>query len=68
MARQCLAQGVLITRQKTLPASPAGTKNEVFVPMPALKICLTTGLTKKEVEKAGVIIRHAVTKIMTRKR
>ena len=35
---------------------------------PALKICLTIGLTKKEIEKAGVTIRHAVTKIMTRKR
>lgn len=34
---------------------------------PALKVCITTGLSKKEIEKAGVTIRHAVTKIMTRK-
>lgn len=34
---------------------------------PALKVCVTTGLSKKEIEKAGVVIRHAVTKVMTRK-
>ncbi len=65
---QCLAQGVLITRHKTLAPNPTGTKNQVFTPQPALKICLTTGLSKKEVEKAGITIRHAITKVMTRKR
>jgi len=65
---QCLVQGVLITRHKTILPNPSGTKNEVFSPQPALKICLTTGLSKKEVEKAGITIRHAVTKVMTRKR
>ena len=65
---ECLAQGVLITRQKTLSAEPSGSKSEVFLPSPALKVCLTTGLSRKEVEKAGVTIRHAVTKVMTRKR
>lgn len=34
---------------------------------PALKVCATNGLSKKEIEKAGVIIRHAITKVMTRK-
>ena len=65
---QCLVQGVLITRHKVLPPNPSGTKNEVFTPPPALKICLTTGLSKKEVEKAGITIRHAITKVMTKKR
>ena len=65
---QCLAQGVLITRQKALSAEPSGAKVDVFDPTPALKICMTTGLTKKEIEKAGVTIRHAITKVMTRKR
>jgi hypothetical protein len=37
-------------------------------PQPALKVCLTTGLSKKEIEKAGIIIRHSVTKIMTKKK
>ena len=36
--------------------------------MPALKVCVTSGLTKKETEKAGVIIRHAITKIITRRK
>jgi serine palmitoyltransferase len=35
---------------------------------PALKVCVTTGLAKKEIEKAGTVIRHAITKIMTRKK
>lgn len=65
---QSLAQGVLITRHKTIPPNPSGTKTEVFIPQPALKICLTTGLSKKEVEKAGITIRHAITKVMSRKR
>lgn len=34
---------------------------------PALKVCVTNGLSKKEMEKAGIVIRHAITKVMTRK-
>jgi hypothetical protein len=34
---------------------------------PALKVCITTGLSKKEIEKAGITIRHAITKVMMRK-
>jgi len=34
---------------------------------PAFKICVTSALSKKDIEKAGVTIRHAVTKVMTRK-
>lgn len=64
---ECLAQGVLITRTKHLPAGGTG-KSEVFMPKPALKVAVTIGLNKKETEKAGITIRHAITKIMTRKR
>lgn len=64
---ECLAQGVLVTRTKHLPAGGTG-KSEVFLPRPALKVAVTIGLSKKETEKAGITIRHAVTKIMTRKR
>jgi serine palmitoyltransferase len=35
---------------------------------PALKVCITTGLTKKETEKAGIIVRHAVTSVMKGKK
>ncbi len=65
---ECLSQNVLITRVKTLPAGPSGAKTDIYTCSPGLKVCLTIGLTKKEIEKAGVTIRHAVTKIMTRKR
>lgn len=34
---------------------------------PALKVCATNGLSKKEIEKAGITIRHAINKVMTRK-
>lgn len=60
----------MITRAKNLPAGVGTTKSkqEIYVPAPALKVCMTVGLSKKEVEKAGITIRHAITKIMTRKR
>jgi serine palmitoyltransferase len=59
-----LANGVLITRLKSLPDN-VEPKQHV---MPALKVCLTTGLSKREVEKAGTIIRHAITKVLSKKR
>jgi serine palmitoyltransferase len=34
---------------------------------PALKVCVTSALSKKDIEKAGTTIRHAITKVMTRK-
>jgi serine palmitoyltransferase len=37
-------------------------------PTPALKVCVTNGLTKKETEKAGVVIRHAITKVVSRRK
>lgn len=49
-----------------LPAGSNG-KDEEWKLQPALKVCITTGLSKKEIEKAGVIIRHAITKVLTRK-
>ena len=35
---------------------------------PALKVCITSGLSKKEIERAGIAIRHAITKVMNKKR
>ncbi|KAF1984107.1 PLP-dependent transferase [Aulographum hederae CBS 113979] len=65
---ECLANNVLITRLKTMPAAlGVAPKDQGWQPQPALKVCITTGLSKKETEKAGVVIRHAITKIMTRK-
>lgn len=59
---QCIANGVLVTRLKTMPTEQG------WQPTPALKVCVTSGLTKKETERAGTIIRHAITKIVTRRK
>jgi len=69
VADECVANGVLITRLKRIPAAlGAGPSDQGWQPQPALKVCITTGLSKKETEKAGIIIRHAITKIVTRKK
>lgn len=64
---EALANGVLLTRLKSMPValglSPKDVDKE-WQPQPALKVCVTTGLTRKEMEKAGVIIRHAITTVM----
>lgn len=65
---QSLANGVMITRTKTQPFSHAiKPKDGVWYAQPALRICITSALSKKDIEKAGVTIRHAITKVMTRK-
>ncbi|KAE8450034.1 hypothetical protein EG329_007173 [Mollisiaceae sp. DMI_Dod_QoI] len=65
---ETLANGVLITRLKSMPvASGSNGKDDEWKLQPAIKVCITTGLSKKEIEKAGVIIRHAITKVLTRK-
>jgi hypothetical protein len=51
-----------------MPYGPSTNgKEEDWKLQPALKVCITTGLTKKEIEKAGVTIRHAITKVLTKK-
>lgn len=77
---EALANGVLITRLKVLPrpvaalagkspASRAGVaiaavENDFWLPVPSLKVCVSAGLSRKEIEKAGIVIRHAVTAVM----
>ena len=65
---ESLANGVMITRLKTRPFENAiSDKKSAWMPQPALKVCVMTALSKKDIEKAGTTIRHAVTKVMTRK-
>jgi serine palmitoyltransferase len=65
---QALTNGVLITRLKSMPiAQSVGSNDGSWTVTPALKVCITTGLSKKDIEKAGTVIRHAITKVMTRK-
>lgn len=63
--RQCLTNSVLVTRVKAYPLGPgANPRDEGWQPTPAIKVCVTSGLTKKETEKAGITIRHAITKVV----
>jgi serine palmitoyltransferase len=48
-------------------ATDVGPKSGGWSPQPALKVCVTSGLSRKDIEKAGTTIRHAITKVMTRK-
>lgn len=65
---QCLANNILVTRLKGGPITHhMGLKDNVYTATPALKVCVTSGLSKKETEKAGIAIRHAITKVMTKK-
>lgn len=66
---EALANGVLVTRLKAMPAAlGVAAKDQGWQLQPALKVCVTIGLSKKETEKAGVIIRHAITKVVTKKK
>ncbi|KAI9804144.1 MAG: hypothetical protein M1825_001546 [Sarcosagium campestre] len=66
---ETLANGILITRLRDMPSAPHSTPKDIgWQVQPALKLCITTGLSKKETEKAGIVIRHAITKVMTRRR
>ncbi|KAM5341653.1 hypothetical protein ACJ41O_014684 [Fusarium nematophilum] len=65
---ESLANGVMVTRTKTKPFSHTiKPKDGAWYAQPALRICITSALSKKDIEKAGVTIRHAITKVMTRK-
>jgi serine palmitoyltransferase len=66
---ETLTNNILITRLKINPILTTLTSKDQACDAirPALKICVTSGLSKKEIEKAGVAIRHAITKVMTRK-
>ncbi|KAI0879828.1 aminotransferase class I and II [Annulohypoxylon maeteangense] len=66
VADEALANGVLVTRLKSVLLNGSIGTEDINI-KPALKVCITSGLSKKEIEKAGVTIRHAITKIMTRK-
>jgi serine palmitoyltransferase len=50
-----------------LGATPRDLVKE-WVPKPALKVCVTTGLNKREIEKAGIVVRHAITTVMKSKK
>ncbi|KAG5930571.1 hypothetical protein E4U42_006659 [Claviceps africana] len=65
---ECLVNNILIAKLKTRPYAHAiGARDGKWFAQPALKICITSALSKKDIEKAGTVIRHAITRVMTRK-
>ncbi|EEQ85061.2 serine palmitoyltransferase [Blastomyces dermatitidis ER-3] len=64
---EALANGVLITRCKAIEDDVIPKRIATPAP-PALKVSLTTGISRKEVEKAGTVIRHAITKVLRQRR
>jgi serine palmitoyltransferase len=54
---ECAYQGVLVTRAKYV------IEQERHCPKPSIKIYATTGLTKKETEKAASVVKAAIIKV-----
>ncbi|EGP84003.1 serine palmitoyl CoA transferase subunit LcbA [Zymoseptoria tritici IPO323] len=67
---ECLvSHSILVTRLKTMPIMDGLHPRDVakeYQPDPAIKVCATTGLSKKETSKAGTAIRQAITTVMKR--
>ncbi|KAK9462946.1 pyridoxal phosphate-dependent transferase [Lipomyces oligophaga] len=57
---ECISNGVLIVRAKYVDSQ------EVFPVLPSLKIEMTNGLTKKEVEKCGSVVKAAISKVVSK--
>ncbi|KAL8939896.1 MAG: hypothetical protein Q9211_002539 [Gyalolechia sp. 1 TL-2023] len=69
MVDEALANGVMMTRLKSVPRAMHVTAKEIgWELQPALKVCITIGLTRKETERTGTVIRHAITKVMKARR
>lgn len=68
---EALANGVLVTRLKSMPKAlgmAPRDQDKEWQARPAIKVCVTTGLSRKETEKAGITIRHAITTVMKSKK
>ena len=59
---EALSQGVLITRAKRLRGQ------EVVEPRPTIKLVITAGLSKKETEKAAQVVKHALVKVLAKRK
>ncbi|KAK4505059.1 hypothetical protein PRZ48_003022 [Zasmidium cellare] len=67
---ECLNNhSIIISRLKSMPLMdglhPRDVEKE-YQPQPTLKVCATAALSKKEIEKAGIAVRHAITAVMKR--
>jgi serine palmitoyltransferase len=55
---ECASNGVLVTRTKR------NWEQEMIEQRPSLRICVTSALTKKEMEKAGMVLKNALIKVL----
>jgi serine palmitoyltransferase len=62
VVEEALAQGVLITRSKTLRGQ------EIVEPRPSIRLAMTSALSKKDTEKAIGIVKAALVKVVGRRR
>jgi serine palmitoyltransferase len=63
------SHNILITRLKTMPLMDglsSRDSSKEWLPIPAIKVCATSALSQKDISKAGVSIRHAITTVMKR--
>jgi serine palmitoyltransferase len=59
---EALAQGVIITKAKRLRGQ------EMVEARPSIRLAMTSALTKKETEKAVNVVKHALVKVLGRRR
>ncbi|KAF2405208.1 PLP-dependent transferase [Trichodelitschia bisporula] len=69
MVEECLKKDVLITRLKPIPQILGSTARDAsWQPRPALKVCVSAVLSKKEIEAAGTVVRRATYGVMERRK
>ena len=54
---ECIENGILVSRARRLRGQ------ETFEPEPSLKVCLSSALSRKDVEKAGMGLKAALIKV-----
>ena len=50
-----------------LGMSPRDLAKEWYA-APGIKVCVTNGLSRKEIERAGTVVRHAITTVLKGKK
>lgn len=58
VVNECGQNGVLVTRTKR------NWEQEMIEQRPSLRICVSAGLTKKEIERAGGVLKSALVKVL----
>ena len=62
VVEECLAQNVIVSRAKRLKGQ------EMVEPRPSIRLALSSGLTRKETERAVMILRNVLVKVLGRRK